>query len=270
MAGNRGQPPASRPDQPAHSLVQFAVALVRNAVPVWGFFHERWTPSTTLVVYWAETVIGTLLIAWRMAIHRRLTHKRGYEIETPAKVTVGDPSHPVHVRYVGTFLTGALLFTIVHGIFLAVLVFSVLPENGGGSVDARAVREGVLAIAGFLALAFLLDLVGLKERPFAWIRSMADAAFSRIVVVHMTIILGMFGVLALHRAQAVFTVFVALKFLADVTAHTPRREPREPPAWMRRAFDRVSGEKGGFAAYWTKKEAKEEARAAEDELVDRG
>jgi len=270
------RPPTADADPlPGHSVAQFAVALVRNAIPVWGFFHADWTPATTLAVYWFETLIGSLLIALRMAIHRRLTHKRGYEVE-PATATItisnkGGPARPVKLGYASGFLVGALGFTLVHGIFLAVLLGFVLPDAGGGRVDPAAAREGVLAVAALLVLGFLVDLFGLRRRPFAWIKGMADAAFARIVIVHMTIIFGMFAVLLLHRARALFTIFLGLKFLADVAAHTPQWKPKEPPAWMSRALNRVPRGKGeeDFASYWKRTEGEEAARAAEDERVDK-
>ena len=55
-------PPSAAPSSAA-SLVHFAVALARNAVPVWGFLGRGWSPATTLVVYWFETLVGTLLTA---------------------------------------------------------------------------------------------------------------------------------------------------------------------------------------------------------------
>lgn len=273
MARTREQPPAPPPDRPAHSLAQFAVALVRNAIPVWGFFRGDWTPATTLAVYWFETLIGSLLIALRMAIHRRLTGKRGYEVEqAPAKITVssgGGASKTVRMGYATGFLVGALGFTLVHGIFLGVLLGFLLPEAGGGRVDPVMLRQGVLGITALLVLGFLVDLVGLRQRPFAWIKGMAEAAFSRIVIVHLTIIFGMGAAILLNRTTTVFTIFVALKFLADVSAHTPQWRPKQAPAWMSRALNRVGGRKGqeDFASYWKRTQADEDARAAEDELV---
>src|SRR5262249_27397634 len=160
------------------------VALARNGVPLWGFFNQGWSPATTLAVYWAETLIGTLLIALRMVIHRHLTHKRGYDIEAgPAKITVtsgkGAPKN-VRLGYVSAFLLGALTFILVHGIFLLVLIKLVLPQTGGADVDPKALREGIIATTAFLVIGFFLDLIALRQRPFAWIRSMAEAAFSRI------------------------------------------------------------------------------------------
>jgi uncharacterized protein DUF6498 len=270
-------PPSAAPS-PAASLVQFAVALARNAIPVWGFLGQGWSPATTLVVYWLETLVGTLLIALRMEIHRHLTHFRGYSVEDgPATISVsssGGAPKPLHLGYIKAFLVGALAFVLVHGVFLFALVALVLPETpDGGTVDREALRQGALATSGFLALGFLVDLAGLRRRPFAWIRSMAEGAFSRIVIVHMTIIIGMIAAMLFHRARPLFTVFVGLKLLADISAHVPQWRPKQAPAWMSRHLSPAGGKgKAGredFASYWQRTEAAERAREAEDETVDR-
>jgi hypothetical protein len=257
------------------SIGQLVLTILRNAVPVWGFTSQGWSPATTLVVYWVETLIGTLLIALRMAIHRHLTHKRGYEVEKgEVTITVSSGtggSKQLHPGYVSAFLVGALGFTLVHGIFLLALVKLVLPQTGGGSVDPEALRQGVLSTGGFLVLAFLLDLIDLRQRPFAWIRALAEGTFSRIVIVHITIVLGMILAMLLHRARPLFAIFVALKALADITAHTPQWRPKEAPAWLSGVLNRMApkGKKGEeFGTYWKRTEASERAREAQDEVVD--
>jgi hypothetical protein len=211
-----------------------------------------------------------------MAIHRHLTHKRGYEVEAgPAEITVqsgrGAPKK-VHLGYVSAFLLGALAFILVHGIFLVALIKIVLPQTESGDVNPHDLSQGILMTAGFLAIGFFLDLIGLRERPFAWIRSMAEGTLSRIVIVHITIVIGMGFAMVVHRARPLFTIFVALKFLADLSAHVPQWRPKEAPAWMSRALNRVPGKRKGsedFGAYWKRTEGQDRAREAEDELVDR-
>ncbi len=252
------------------------MALARNAIPVWGFLGRGWSPATTLVVYWFETLVGTLLIALRMEIHRHLTHLRGYSVEEgPATISVssgGGAPKQLHLKYVTGFLVGALGFILVHGVFLLALVAIVLPQTAdGGTVDREALRQGALGTSAFLALGFLVDLVGLRRRPFAWIRSMAEGAFSRIVIVHITIIVGMFAAMLFHRARPLFTVFVGLKLLADISAHVPQWRPKQAPAWMSRHLRPAVGKgKPGsesFASYLQKTESAERAREAEDETV---
>jgi hypothetical protein len=213
-----------------------------------------------------------------MEIHRHLTHFRGYSVEQgPATISVssgGGAPKQLHLGYVTGFLVGALGFILVHGVFLLALVAIVLPQTSdGGTVDREALRQGALGTGAFLGLGFLADLVGLSRRPFAWIRSMAEGAFSRIVIVHMTIIIGMGAAMLFHRARPLFTVFVGLKLLADISAHVPQWRPKQAPAWMSRHLS-PAGRKGkpgeDFASYWQRTEAAERAREAEDETVERG
>src|SRR5262249_1213081 len=115
------------------SVAQFVVPILPDRIPVWGFFSQGWSPATTLVVYWVETLIGALLIALRMAIHRHLTHKSGYEIEQgPATITVtsaGGAPKKLHPGYVSAFLVAALGFILVPGIFLLAFINPLPPAT---------------------------------------------------------------------------------------------------------------------------------------------
>ena len=53
-------------------------ALGLNAVPALGWFVGDWSAGTTLVLYWLETLIGTLLVAGRIVIHRRIRPSKGH------------------------------------------------------------------------------------------------------------------------------------------------------------------------------------------------
>ena len=49
-----------------------------NAVPVAGVFLAGWDGATALSLYWWENLIGSLLIALRIVVHRALSRKRGH------------------------------------------------------------------------------------------------------------------------------------------------------------------------------------------------
>ena len=65
-----------------------------------------------------------------------------------------------------------------------------------------------------------------------WIFSKAalhDAArtyFKRVLVVHLTIVFGMFGIVMFDRPQVLFGVFAAMKVLADVLWRAPKLHER--------------------------------------------
>jgi hypothetical protein len=53
-------------------------ALGLNAVPAAGWFIGDWSAGTMLVLYWLETLIGTVLVGGRILLHRRLVPSQGH------------------------------------------------------------------------------------------------------------------------------------------------------------------------------------------------
>ena len=53
-------------------------ALGLNAIPAFGWFVGNWSAGTVLVLYWLETLIGTVFVAGRIIIHRRLHPTKGH------------------------------------------------------------------------------------------------------------------------------------------------------------------------------------------------
>src|SRR5437867_2247672 len=53
-------------------------AIGLNAIPAFGWFVGDWSAGTTLVLYWLETLIGTLLLAVLIIRHRRVRPSKGH------------------------------------------------------------------------------------------------------------------------------------------------------------------------------------------------
>jgi len=211
-------------------------ALVVNAVPLWGIWHGGWSTSTTLAVYWCENVLGAMLVALRLALHRRLTNARGYERnQLDLKVEIkGKGDQPI-TGFLPAFLIASLGFSVAHGLFLAFLLFALLPQLGGAKIDTAALQRGVVTVTGFLLLAFAMDVVNLRHRPFAWARDLANRSLSRVMVVHLTIMLGMAVMAWQGKPEGFIGVFAVLKILLDVSANWPRRKPsRRVPSLLAR------------------------------------
>jgi hypothetical protein len=54
------------------------LALGLNAVPALGWFVGEWSAGTTLLLYWMETLVGTLLVAIRIVVHRHVRPSKGH------------------------------------------------------------------------------------------------------------------------------------------------------------------------------------------------
>lgn len=246
----------------AHVLAVLAII----AVPAIGWFVEGWSGATTLVVYWFETLVGSLLIAVRILVHRRLTPRRGhYKYEASAT----NRRNPQSSSFLTGFLITSLAFTAAHGLFLSVIIF-LLGRNGQpelAEIDWRSAGYGCLIVLGFLCADVVVDLAALRRWSFWQIEQTAQRGFSRVVVVHLTLIFGIFGIAVTGASSALFGVFVVLKSLAALSFVVPQWEPARPPQWMSRLMNRVPSVHPGerFEDLWVKDRADERARRERNE-----
>lgn len=256
-------------DKPSSTVPSRAFALLQvlalNGVTLYGVYRLGWSWGTALVLYWCETVLGTFFITLRMLLHRRLTHKRGYY---RAQLGIKQNDKPF-TAFVPEFVTGSLGFNLIHGLFLAVILGLMLKDRPDAALDLQALGKGLAAIALILVGSFALDCQNIKERPFAWIRDLAQRSMGRTMVVHLAIVLGMFGVMFFDLPQAPFAVFALLKILLELGGLSGgRKTPREAPAWASRIARLAPGKhETSFEDQFRKDVVKEERLAEEDEEV---
>jgi len=248
------------------TLVRLLVVVALNAVPIWGFTQDEWSPGTTLALYWIQGAVGIPVTAALILMHRRMTRKRGHYKGGPTGASVNGKT-----VVAGTFLQGflwmAIPFVVAHGIFLAFLLGAVWKDAEGG-LNFDDLRLGATLLLNVMAFGFAVDTFQLAQRPFAWIRQRSEALMQRTMVIHMVIIFGM-GAAALAKKDAAtfFNVFLAFKFLTDVGSELPQWDPKEPPAPLRWLAQRAGKAKAGeedFDAYW-KRISKEQKEGFEDD-----
>lgn len=240
-------------------LWKLLVVLGVNGVVLWGLGFDGWSGPTALAVYWFENLFSSVLIAMRIAVHRRLTGKRGhFRAQLGVKVNEREIG-----SFLAEFLTASLAFTAAHGVFLGILLYGLFKS----APDPDAFWMGALGVSVFHLGGFLSDLIGIRERPFAWIKLVAGAGLGRVVLVQLAIIVGMAVVAATESNAAFFLPFAGLKLLADLgSVFGQERRIERAPGWLVRVMNRL---KPGtdFAAYLAAENAKELAREAEDEQV---
>lgn len=244
---------------------RWASVLGINAVPVAGLALGGWSASTALALYWVENLVGGLLVAVRIALHRRLTGKRGHlRPQLGVQLTTGGRGREKEVQlgFLAEFTLGAVGLTVAQGLFLALLL--------GISPESDDVRRGALGVAAFQLLGFGADLVGLRERPFAWVKARAELALGRVVLVHLAILGGFFLASWREGEDVAFLPFALLKTLADLAAFLPTRRAAAdpdapPPAWLAGTMERLRP--GDFAAHWVASKREAARLAAEDEEV---
>ncbi len=245
-------------------IVHLLALLAVNAVPAAGWFLEGWSAGTTLVVYWFENVAVCLFVSARIVAHQRWSPRRGH-FKYQAPKSAGQRSQ---TSFVNGFLLTSLVFSAAHGLFLGVILF-VLGHGVQGDlagVDWHHVRIGCIRVLVILAIDFVVDLPGLPRWTFWQIEQTANRSLGRVAVVHLTLVLGMFGAV-MADASALFGVFVVLKTLNALSMALPQWEPATAPKWLSRVMNRLPGVHPGerFEDLWAKGSADEVERRDENE-----
>jgi hypothetical protein len=241
-----------------------------NAVPAAGYLGGGWSGATALAFYWCETVLIAALVAARIALHWRLTRKRGH-LQPP---TLAGPLQGAKASFSGKFLgrdfswslddlgkrgtratNGSLLlrgFAVVagplllaHGALLLVVLAFVLPEHGGeaaGKIDAAALRRGVPLAAASLGVGFLFDALGLRERSYRWLELTVERVVGRVVALQLVMLVGVTAMVLTGAPSVLFAVFVAFKTLADLATLLPVGEDDPAGGWLVRKSRRFAAD----------------------------
>jgi hypothetical protein len=209
-----------------HRLTRLSELIGVNTIPLAGVVWGEWSDATAIAYYWCETALVVAFVSLRLLLHRRATNDPGHRVETKSRIDRG-PWKRGTTTYNAGFLTVAIAFGTGNLIFLLVLLGLFGDRVGGGSVDLRALREGVLVGLAFVGIGFAADLPRMAGRPFVWVRSMAEGALWRVFVIYIAIFAGLFAALVLDRPHAVFTVFFGLRLFTDIASNFRETHPRE-------------------------------------------
>lgn len=260
-------------------IMSFVQTIGVNSIPMGGFFFGGWSPSTTLALYWFENLVGSLCIALRIAVHWRVTGKRGHYQAKVTKETShrgksglsrvapplsrSTPKPGDAPSFLMGFLLVSLVFTFGQAIFLGLILWKVLDLP----IEWEALENGAIGVGIFQVAAVVLDLRVVRTTPFAQLKGLAERALGRVVLVHLSVIGGMALLAWWGEPRSFFGIFVVLKLLADLGGVLPQIQPTsEPPRWITWAVARF-GKPGEFEQYWRDTHVQEKREAEEDEQV---
>lgn len=191
--------------------------VAANAVPLWGVFALDWDAAALLWLYWLENLVIGAFAALRIGAARGAVqpgHARAFLI-------------PFFIVHFGLFCMG-------HG-----MVLTFLADPGGGDpFEALTSFAGVKAIpgAGWAVLALLLShgysfvanfLLRGESRHTTPQEEMLRP-YARILVMHLTVLVGGALMLFLQAPAAALAVLTLIKTALDLAAHL--RERRQSAA----------------------------------------
>ena len=215
-------------------LSSVVVLIGANIVPVLGVLFLDWRVFPILLLYSLENiVIGFYNVLRMLVVPCNLKELRAH-------------SEGIHNK------RGLILFFCLHyGMFtgihlLLVIVFfglGFLDEQlagppGGGPSGPRPLETVQLSWIG-VAVACLLVSHGvsyvqnfIRKREYKRVdaKKLFFQPYARVIVLHLTIILGVFAVMVLGTSLVALILFVVLKIVADVIGHLRERKKFRKPA----------------------------------------
>jgi hypothetical protein len=207
----RANAPPRRQQRPPSVGSASSIALIAaNLVPIAGVLVMNWSLSDVMVLYWAETaVIGFWSVA-KLAVVEKLG-----------------------ALFTGTFFIGGFgAFMSLH--FLFIYYFFVRGLEAAG--PEPSVGEALLdlfdplwpALASLFishGISFFTNYLGREEYLDLDRKRLLSEPYNRILIMHLTVIIGGWVTMLLGAPQPALLVLIALKIAADLRAH--RKEHAE-------------------------------------------
>jgi len=196
--------------------------VAANVMPLAGILFLGWDVRLVLFVYWAENVVVGFYNVLRIALHR------------PDDAKAAGPGRAVMAVF---FTVHFGLFCLGHGVFLA--AFAGLDEAAAQIASAAdglawfwnsGFAWAVIALMLSHGVSFVHHYIIGGERRTATVEQLMLRPYGRIVLLHVTLIVGAIPVIVLGLAGLV-VMLVLLKTGLDIWlheySHRPRRRPDE-------------------------------------------
>ena len=220
-----------------------ALALVAaNLLPLVGVLALGWDVASLLFIYWMESAVVGFFNVLRMAQAQGPLGKPRFRTSALAQPPA-DGSYQGEEASGPRTLPGSALgpslaskvvlipFFLVHyGIFMAVHLAFLLSVFGRPIIPAIELGLTAAALIASHGFSYVTYYLLRGENRYASPASEMPRPYGRIVVMHLTILLGAFLVTRWGSPSAAMAVMVGVKILIDLLAHA-RLHARRPPSW---------------------------------------
>lgn len=217
------------------------IIIAANLLPLLMTMGGAWSLNEILPLYWSESaIIGffTLLkIVSAGGPVVKLSKRNDPSAENNPQDIIPGGAYSALAIGAKIFIAGFFtvhfgLFMFVHGVFLFGFVLQGM-HLGKATVDPMSpalwlhylwsVKWGILSLFVGHAVSFFMNYLGAGEYRNARPDQCMQQPYPRVIVMHLTILLGAFVSTVMPAAGPVLVIFVAAKILADVHAHLKER-----------------------------------------------
>jgi hypothetical protein len=190
--------------------------ILTNLVPVYGVLFMGWQVFPVMFLFWIENVIIGVSNVFKM-----LVSAPGNFGQWVGKIFL-IPFFCVHYG----------MFALVHGILI--LTFfgfnqqgSVMPSFSAvfGLLGSLQIGGAVLALILSHTISFITNYIGNGEYKTATLSELMVQPYGRVIILHLTILVGGFLVMALGSPIIGLILLIVLKTFVDLKAHIKQHGP---------------------------------------------
>jgi hypothetical protein len=204
----------------------FLIAV--NMIPLFGVLFFGWSLFSIMLLYWIENGIIGFFNIFKIALARAPSSGGpGFTInERPISPSNKELRIVFFILHYGVFWT-------VHGVFVFVF-FGLTSSSGlfsGIGLRGFAIAAGALFLSH--GVSFLVNFLGKEEYLTVSPDQQMTEPYSRVVVLHVTILVGGFFADSLGAPLAALVLLILLKTAIDLLAHLRehrKAENRSAPA----------------------------------------
>lgn len=190
--------------------------VLANLVPLLGVLFADWRIGDVMLVFWAESaIIGFFNLLKMWMIGRWIVLVAG----------------PFFIGHFGGFMIGHLLF--IYGIFVSP---SGQPDTSTHDVllDFVDLWPALLALCVSHAISYKENFLDRREYDERQIKDLMREPYARIIVMHVTLLLGGAAAMAAGDPIPALLLLIGLKIFFDVKAHRKQHDPDEKVRTARR------------------------------------
>ena len=188
--------------------------LVANAFPIVGVLFLGWTVFPLVLLYWLENVVVG-----------------GFNI---AKMLLAQPREPVYwlgkAFLIPFFIVHFGGFTYIHGVLVVAFFgpkgpdpFNLIPTVLS-AIRANQLGWGVASLVASHGFSFYWNYLKNGEYQRASLNALMGQPYSRVIVLHLTVLFGGWIVMLLGSPLPALVLLVAIKTAADLRAHKAERK----------------------------------------------
>lgn len=189
--------------------VSVITLILSNIVPVLGVIFLDWQAFAILFLFWFENIVIGVSNVFKMAL------------VAPNNTRVG-----AKVSAISFFIVHYGIFTLVHGIFIFVIFGGFFEETEPSSVfdvfgnfaDLQ-LWWAILALVISHTVSFFTNYIGKGEYKNTTLNQLMGQPYGRVVILHITIIIGGFLVALFGSPVVGLILLIALKTFIDIKTH---------------------------------------------------